>query len=220
MRFSLVPSLVPYQKEMGNKLFFIHWLGNKCCLGAAIQIYGFTKVLCLNLPGDGILTYLNYEEELRKIYLATSVISVQFSRSVVSDSFWPHELQHTRPPCPSPTSGVHPDSCPLSRWCHPAILSSVIPFSSCPDHQGHFQILHIRWPKYWSFRFSISPFNEYSGFISFRSDSWISLQSKGLSRVFSNTKVKSISSSMLSFLYSPTLTSIPGKTYRETHSFD
>ena len=57
---------------------------------------------------------------------------VHLSRSVVSDSFRPHELQHTRPPCPSPTPGVHPNPCPLSRWCHPAISSSVIPFSSCP----------------------------------------------------------------------------------------
>ena len=69
--------------------------------------------------------------------LAYSVInglsSVQFSRSVVSDSFQPHELQHTRLPCPSPTPGVYPNSCPLSQWCHPAISSSVVPFSSCPQ---------------------------------------------------------------------------------------
>ena len=59
--------------------------------------------------------------------------SVQFSRSVVSNSLWPHESQHARPPCPSPTLRVHSNSCPLSRWCHPAILSSVVPFSSCPQ---------------------------------------------------------------------------------------
>ena len=58
--------------------------------------------------------------------------SVQFSRSVVSDSLWPHGLQHTRPPCPSPTHSVYSNSCPLSQWCHPAISSSVTPFSSCP----------------------------------------------------------------------------------------
>ena len=58
--------------------------------------------------------------------------SVQYSRSVVSDSLWPHELQHARPPCPSPTPGVHSNSCPSSQWCHPAISSSVVPFSSCP----------------------------------------------------------------------------------------
>ena len=61
------------------------------------------------------------------------VISVQFSRSVVSYSLWPHESQHARPPCPSPTPAVHSDSCPLSQWCHPDISSSVVPFSSCPQ---------------------------------------------------------------------------------------
>ena len=59
--------------------------------------------------------------------------SVQFSHEVMSDSLWPHELQHARPPCPSPTPGVHPNPCPLSWWCHPAISSSVVPFSSCPQ---------------------------------------------------------------------------------------
>ena len=59
--------------------------------------------------------------------------SVQFSHSVVSNSLWPHELQHARPPCPSPTPGVHSNSCPSSRWCHHAISSSVVPFSSCPQ---------------------------------------------------------------------------------------
>ena len=66
----------------------------------------------------------------------------QISRSVMSDSLWPHELQHARPPCPSPTSGVHSDSRPSSQWCHPAISSSVVPFSSCPNpsqHQSLFQ---------------------------------------------------------------------------------
>ena len=68
--------------------------------------------------------------------------SVQFSHSVVSDSLRPHELQHARPPCPSSTPGVHSDSRPLIQWCHPAISSSVVPFSSCPNpsqHQGLFQ---------------------------------------------------------------------------------
>ena len=68
------------------------------------------------------------------IYLLSFTFSsVQFSRSVVSDSLWPHESQHTRPPCPSSTPGVHSDSRPLSQWCHPAISSSVVPFSSCPQ---------------------------------------------------------------------------------------
>ena len=66
-------------------------------------------------------------------YLPSFPCSFQFSCSVVSDSLWPHELQHARPPCPSPTVGVHPNPCPSSRWCHPAISSSVAPFSFCPQ---------------------------------------------------------------------------------------
>ena len=105
--------------------------------------------------------------------------SVQFSRSVVSDSWRPHELQHTRPPCPSPTPGVHPDSCPLSQWCHPAISSSVVPFSSCPQslpasESFPMRQLRMRWPKYWSFSFSIIPSKEILGLISFRMD-WLDL---------------------------------------------
>ena len=73
--------------------------------------------------------WLNSNQRFAKIRFS----SVQFSRSVVSDSLWPHELQHARPPCPSPTPRVHSNSLPLSRWCHPAISSSVIPFSSCPQ---------------------------------------------------------------------------------------
>ena len=88
-----------------------------------------------------------------------------------------HGLQHTRPPCPSPTPGVYSNSCPLSQWCHPTISSSVSPFSfslQCFPASGSFPVLHIRWPKYWSFSFNISPSNEYSGLISFRMD-WLDL---------------------------------------------
>ena len=71
-------------------------------------------------------------EDLHLIFLLKVLLfSVQFSRSVVSDFLWPHELQHARPPCPSPTTGVYPNSCPSSQWCHPAISSSAVPFSSC-----------------------------------------------------------------------------------------
>ena len=97
----------------------------------------------------------------------------------MSDSFWPHEPQHASTPCPSPIPGIHPNPCPLIRWCHPVISSSVIPFSSCPQSfpaQGLFNepALSIRWPEYWSFSFSINPSNEYSGLISFRMD-WLDL---------------------------------------------
>ena len=121
--------------------------------------------------------------------------SVQFSCSVMSNSLQPYELQHARPPCPSPIPGVYPNSCPLNRWCHPTISSSVVPFSSCPQVFPSIRVfsdesaLRIRWPKCWSFSFNISPSNEHPELVSFRMD-WISLQSRGLSRVFSNTTVQ------------------------------
>ena len=108
------------------------------------------------------------------------LVSVQFSCSVMSDSLWPHGLQHTRPPCPSPTPGACSNSCPLSQWCHPTTSSSAVPFSSCPPSclvSGSFPLwlLCIRWPKYWSFfSFSISASNDYSRLISFRTD-WFDL---------------------------------------------
>ena len=102
------------------------------------------------------------------------ISSVQFSHLVMSNSLQPHGLQHARPPCPSPTLRVYSNSCPLSQWCHPTISSSVIPFSSWPSIFPSIRVISnesvlcIRWPKYWSFSFSISPSNEYSGLISFR----------------------------------------------------
>ena len=110
-----------------------------------------------------------------------NIYSVQFSHSVMSDSLRPHGLQHARPPCPAPTPRVYPKSCPLSRWwwCHPTISSlssSSPPAFNFSQHQGlsSESVLHIRWSKYWSFSFSISPFNEHSGLISFRMD-WLDL---------------------------------------------
>ena len=94
-------------------------------------------------------------------------------RSVVSNSLQPHEPQHARPSCPSPTPRVYSNSSPLNRWCPPTISSFVIPFSPClnlPQHQGLFKWVTspIRWPKYWRFSFNISPSNEHSGVIFFR----------------------------------------------------
>ena len=105
--------------------------------------------------------------------------SVQFSPSVVSDSLQPYGLQHTRPPCPSATPGVYPNSCPVNWWCHPTVSSSVVPslpaliFPSIRVFSKE-SVLHIRWPKYWSFSFNISPSNEYSRLISLRMD-WLDL---------------------------------------------
>ena len=108
--------------------------------------------------------------------LKVGISSVQFSHSVMFDSMRPHGLQQARPPCPSPTPRVYSKSCALSRWCHPTILSSVVPFPSCLQSFPSFKVfskesvLCIRWPKYWSFSLSISPSNEYPRLISFRTD--------------------------------------------------
>ena len=119
--------------------------------------------------------------------------SVQFSRSVVSDSLWHHETQHARPPCPSPTPGVHPNPCPLSQWCHPTISFSVVPFSSCPQSfpaSGSFQISQLfasgGQRTGVSASASVLPKNN-QNWSPLGWTGWISLQSKGLSRVFSNT---------------------------------
>ena len=118
--------------------------------------------------------------------------SVQFSHSVVSDSLRPHELHHARPPCPSPTPGVHPNPCPSSQWCHPAISSSVLPFSSCPQPLPALESFAMSQLFAWdgpsigvSALASFLP-KKSQGWSSLEWTGWISLQSKGLSRVFSN----------------------------------
>ena len=136
--------------------------------------------------------------------------SVQFSHSVVSSSLRPHELQHARPPCRSPTPGVHPNLCPLSWWCHPTISSSVVPFSSCPQSfpaSGYFPMSQLfAWGGQSigvSASTSVLPMSV-QDWSPLGWTVWISLQSKGLSRVFSDTMVQK----HLFFLCSPTLTSI------------
>ena len=121
---------------------------------------------------------------------------VQFSHSVVSDSLQPHEPQHARPPSPSPTPGVHPNPCPLSQWCHPTILSSVVSFSSCPQSfpaSGSFQMSQLFTSCGQSIGVSVStsvfPMNT-QDWSPLGWTGWISLQSKGISRVFSNTTVQ------------------------------
>ena len=179
------------------------------------------------LLGRKVMTNLDSIFKSRDITLPTKfclVSSVQFSHSVVSDSLRLHESQHTRPPCPSPTPRVHSDSHPSSSWCHPAISSSVGPFSSCPQSLPASESFPMSQLFAWggqstgvSALASFLPKNtqdwsplEWTG--------WISLQSKGLSRVFSNTTVQSINSSVLSLLHSPTLTSIHD--HWKNHSFD
>ena len=142
--------------------------------------------MCYSCSTWSSYSWLNHE----------NTCSIQFSCSVVSDSLWPHESQHARPPCPSPTPWVHPNSCALSWWCHPAISSSAIFFSSCPQclpASGSFPMSQLFASGGQSIGVSAStsvlPVNtqdwsplEWTG--------WISLQSKGLSRVFSNTTVQ------------------------------
>ena len=141
-----------------------------------------------------------------------------------------HGLQHARPPCPSSSPGGYPNSCPLCQWCHPTISSSVFPFFPHPQSfpaSGSYQmsqlVPHIRWPKYWSFSFRISPWIQSSDqniqvWFPLRCSGWISVQSRGLLRVFSNTTVQKHQFTVLSFLISPTPTSIHD--YWKKHSLD
>ena len=135
-------------------------------------------------------------EECCAHLLSTKATSVQFSHSVMPDSFWPHESLHAWPPCPSPTPRVHPDSRPLSQWCHPAISSSVVPFSSHLQSfptSGSFQISQLSASGGQRIGVSASasllPMNILDWF-PLGWTGWIFLQSKGLSRVFSNTTVQ------------------------------
>ena len=123
------------------------------------------------------------------------ISSVEFSSSVVSNSLQPHEPQHAMPPCPSPTPGVQSNPRPSSRWCHPAILSSVVPFSSCSQSLPASESFPVSQLFAWggqstgvSALASFLPKNT-QGWSPLKWTGWISLQSKGLSRVFSNTTV-------------------------------
>ena len=158
------------------------------------------------------------------IYKPGFVHSVRFSHSVVSNSLWTHEWQHARPPCPSPTPRVHPNPCPLSWWYHPAISSSVVPFSTCPQSfpaSGSFQMSQLFASDGQSIGVSAStsvlPMN-IQDWSPLGWTGWISLQSKDSQESSPTPQFKSINSSVLSFLYSPTLTSIHD--HWKNHSFD
>ena len=150
--------------------------------------------------------------------------SVQFSCSVVSDSLWPHELQQDRPLCPSPTPGLHPNPCPLSRWCHPTISSSLVPFSSCLQfflHQGLFKwvsslhqvakVLEFQL-QHQSFQWTPRTDLLYDGLVGSPCSPRDSQESSP------TPQFKSINSAVLSFLHSPTLTSI--NDHWKNHSLD
>ena len=151
---------------------------NISAMNIRVHVSFWIIILSGCMPRSGIaITYgsyiLSFLRNFHTVFYSgcASFSLVQFSCSVVSDSLWPHESQHSRSPSTSPTPRVHSNSRPSSGWCHPAISSSVVPFSSCLQSfpaSGSFpmSVLWIRWPKYWSSSSSSS--NEYSGLISFR----------------------------------------------------
>ena len=152
------------------------------------------------------------------------ISSVQFSRQIISDSLQLHEPQHARLPCPSPTPGIYPNSCPSNRWCHPAISSSVIPFSSCPNSLPASRSFPVSQLFAWGGRSigvsasaSVLPMNT-QDWSPLGSTGWIFLQSKGLWRVFSNTTVQKHQFFGTQLLQSPTLTSIHD--HWKSHSLD
>ena len=158
-------------------------------VGCGFAVNGFYNVkICSLYTHFGVRFFFFYHEWIFS--------SVQFSRSVMSDSLRPHESQHARPPCPSPTPGVHWDSRPSSRWYRPAISSSVVPFSSCPQSLPASESFPMRQLFAWggqstgvSALASFLPKNT-QGWSPSEWTGWISLQSKGLSQVFSNTTVQ------------------------------
>ena len=164
------------------------------------------------------------KQVVKRISLKYVFHSVQFSHSVMSNSLWPHESQHARPPSPSTTPRVHSNSCPSSRWCHPAISSSVVPFSSCPQSLPASESFPMSQPFTLggqsigiSALASIPPINT-QDWSPLEWTSWISLQSKGLKSLLQQPQLKSINSLALSFLHSPTLTSIHD--HWKNHSLD
>ena len=156
---------LPFTCWWAFSLFLTWALKNTAAVNIDVQVYIWTPVL-------------NYLDVYLGVELPKHMI-IQFSHSVMSDSLWPHGLQHTRLPYPSPTPGAYSNSCPSSWWCHPTI-SSCYPLLLLPSGLPSIRdfsnksVLHIRWPKYCSFSFSISPSKEYSGMISFRMD-WLDL---------------------------------------------
>ena len=174
------PGLLPHQDRevLSRENFCLHWALNSGMFVLGLLIGFLTALFSQGVMITPFRQYGSLEKN-----------SVQFSRSVVSDSLQPHELQHARPPCPSQTPGVYPNSCPSSRWCHPAVSSSVVPFSSCPQSlqaSGSFPMSQLfTWGGQSivvSASASVLPMNTQnvpmntSGWIG-----WISLQSKGLS---------------------------------------
>ena len=207
---------MPFSKigTPGETANFVGWDSIKISLLDSLVCLWNIFIWVVAHEGGLIWSYAFRHHWNRSSHFFKSQNPFQFSRSVASDSLRPHESQHARPLCPSPATRVYWNSCPSSWWCHPAISSSVVPFSSCPQSlpasgsfsmSQHFalggQSIGV------SASASVLPVNTQDWSPLGWTD-WISLQSKGLSRVFSSTTVQSINFSALSFLHSPTLTSI------------
>ena len=195
-----------------SECYLSHYLTENAVLTPAHSLFFFYSLLFCQ------------KENNKKKYSPhkVKISSVQFSRSVVSDSLWPHGLQHARPPCPSPTLRVHSNSCPSSQWCIPTISYSVIPFSSCLQSfqaSGSFPRSQLFTSGGQSIGVSTStsvhPMNTQDWF-PLGWTGWISLQSKGFSRVFSNTTVQKHQHS--AFFMALTLTSIHD--HWKNHSLD
>ena len=197
----LVAFVLPWARPSVSMSFLGFWLQSDAMLGIhqkgnlprrVLWIFGGNSLG--NDSDDGQFNRSSWKSE--SLPYAPTPGSVQFSHLVVSNSLQPHELQHARPPCPSPTPGVHPNPCPLSQWCHPTISSSVIPFSSCLQFfptSGSFPMSQLLAWGAQSIGVSVStsvlPMNT-QDWSPLGWTGWISLQSKGLSRVFSNTTVQ------------------------------
>ena len=158
------------------------------------------------------------------LYLCISISSVQFSRSIVSDSLWPHESQLTRPPCPSPAPWVYPNSCPLSRWSHPAISFSVVPFSSCPQSlpaSGSFPMSQLfEWGGWRTGVSASASVLQWTPRTYLLQDGLVGspCSARDFQESSPTPQFKSINFLALSFLHSPTLTSIHD--HWKNHSLD
>ena len=182
-----------------------------------VCVYMYTHIYVCMYTYTYVYTYIHIHIYIHiYMYTYTMEYSVQFSFSVMSGPLQPHGLQHPRPPCPSPTPWVYPNSCPLSRWCHPTILSSVVPFfshlQSFPE-SGSFQMSQLFAWGGQSIGVSAS-----ASVLSVNTQDWSPCSPRDSQESSPTPQFKSINSSALSFLYTPTLTSIHD--YWKNHSLD
>ena len=178
----------------------------KCCTQNASK---FGKLSSGHRTGKGQFSFQTQRKIMPKNVQITTQLhssSVQFSCSVMSDSLWPYELQHARPPCPSPTPGVHSDSRPSSWWCHPAISSSVVPFSSCPQSlpasESFPMSQHFTWGD------QSTGVSALASFLPKNTQDWSPCSPRDSQESSPTPQFKGINSLALSFLHNPTLTSI------------